>query len=67
MKSNKITKEDFSVEKEGDVFIAYAHFAPFYFGDIQRGKHKFMKSRGKTKEEAIKTLVKGMIKDLGEL
>jgi len=71
MKNKQITRKDFSVEKivlkEGqEIYHAYCHFAPYHFGDYQRGQHKFYKSTGETKDEAINSLLKVVIKHLQE-
>ena len=62
---DKINREDFSVQKiqlsEGEIYHAYAHFAPFHFGDVQKGRHKFYQATSKDKEEAIDLLIKAII------
>ena len=51
-----------------DVYLAYAHFAPFHFGDVQLGRHKFYQATHKNKEEAIDILIRAIMSDLlGEL
>ena len=64
---NEIKREDFSVQKLGDMYIAYAHFAPFFFEEVQKGKHRTYQKSGKTKEEAIDLLIRSIIKDLSGL
>lgn len=69
--NKKITRGDFSVQKvrvdEKDIYLAYAHFAPFHFGDVQQGRHKFYQATAFDKEEAISILIRAVIKDLEEL
>ena len=62
---DKVRREDFSVQRINvngeDVYQAYAHFAPFYFGDVQKGRHKFYQASSKDKEEAIDLLIKAIL------
>lgn len=67
----KIRRDDFSVQritlKDGiEFYHAYCHFAPFNFGDVQRGRHKFYQASSIDKEEAIDLLLKVVIRHLEE-
>ena len=66
-KTPKLSKEDFSVEKVGDLYQAYAHFAPFYYGNEQKGRHRVIRATAESKNEALNILTRQIIKDLEEL
>lgn len=68
----KIRREDFSIQgiqlEDGTVlYQAFAHFAPYIFNDVQRGRHKYYQVSNKNKEEVLNLLIKVIIKDLEEL
>ena len=64
---NKLKRQDFSVEKVGETYQAFAHFAPFYFGNDQRGNHKVIRATHQDKDEALNILIRQVIKDLEEI
>lgn len=63
----KLNKNDFSVEKVGGVYQAYAHFAPFYYGNEQKGQHRVIRATHESKDEALNILIRQIINDLNEL